>query len=263
MEEALRVLKSLGAEVEDCRIRSLQHYFDIKVIIAETEIFSIHQPNLIARPGDFGADFRARALPAVLFTANDYVQATREHRRMVAEMAPLYRQYDAFITAGQGEAPRLDAHRSLTFWQRPNLFTAANVTSQPALVLCNGFGTHGLPLGMQILGRPFDDAMVLRVGHAYEQATGWYHQTPPLRADAQAPELTPPPILAGTADQADAATRQACAQAAQRAGLTLNEEQFAQLLEGAPYALDMVKRLRRDHGYADEPANIFSFPAHL
>jgi aspartyl-tRNA(Asn)/glutamyl-tRNA(Gln) amidotransferase subunit A len=261
MEEALHVLKSLGAELEDCRVRSLQHYFDIKVIIAETEIFSIHQPNLISRPGDFGADFRARVLPAVLFTANDYVQATREHRRMVAEMAPLYHQYDAFITAGQGEAPRLDAHRSLTFWQRANLFTASNVTSQPALEICNGFGTHGLPLGMQVLGRPFDDVTVLRVGHAYEQATGWHHQHPQLPEGTQAPVLTPPPILAGTADQTDAATREVCAQAAQHAGLTLNDEQFAQLLEGAPYALSMVKRLRREHGYANEPANVFSFPA--
>lgn len=261
MEEALRVLKSLGAELEDCQVRSLQHYFDIKVIIAETEIFSIHQPDLIARPGDFGADFRARALPAVLFTANDYVQATREHRRMVAEMAPLYQRYDAFITAGQGEAPRLDAHRSLAFWQRPNLFTASNVTSQPALEICNGFGTHGLPLGMQVLGRPFDEVTVLRIGHAYQQATGWHQQHPQLCAETQVPVLTPPPVLAGTADQADTATRQACAQAAQRAGLTLNDEQFAQLLEGAPYALSMVKRLRRDHGYTDEPANVFSFPA--
>lgn len=263
MEEALQVLKSLGATLEDCRVRSLQHYFDIKVIIAETEIFSIHQQELIARPGDFGADFRARVLPAVLFTANDYVQATREHRRMVAEMEPLYRQYDAFVTAGQGEAPRLDAHRSLTFWQRPNLFTAANVTSQPVLEICNGFGTHGLPLGMQILGRPFDEATVLRVGHAYEQATGWHRRHPQLQADAQVPELVPPPVLAGTADQADAATRDACAWAAQRAGLKLNDEQFAQLLEGAPYALAMARRLRRDHGFADEPANVFSLPTSL
>jgi aspartyl-tRNA(Asn)/glutamyl-tRNA(Gln) amidotransferase subunit A len=261
MAEALGVLKSLGAELEDCRLRSLQHYFDIKVIIAETELFSIHQPDLITRPGDFGADFRARVLPAVLFTANDYVQATREHRRMVAEMVPLYQQYDAFITAGQGEAPRLDAHRSLTFWQRPNLFTAANVTSQPALELCNGFGAHGLPLGMQVLGRPFDEATVLRVGHAYEQATDWHRRHPPLRAGAEAPALTPPPILAGTADQTDAATREACAYAAQRAGLRLTDEPLAQLLEGAPYALGMVQRLRRDHGYADEPANVFRFPA--
>jgi aspartyl-tRNA(Asn)/glutamyl-tRNA(Gln) amidotransferase subunit A len=261
MAEALEVLKSLGAELEDCRVRSLQSYFDTKVIIAETEIFSIHQQALMSRPGDFGADFRARALPAVLFTANDYVQASRAHRRMVAEMASLYRHYDAFITAGQGEAPLLEAHRSLTFWQRPNLFTAANVTSQPALEICNGFGTHGLPLGMQVLGRPFDDATVLRVGHAYEQATGWHHQHPQLLVGAQAPELPPPPLFAGTADQSDAATRAACAQAAQRAGLTLNDEQWTQLLEGAPYALSMVQRLRRDHGYADEPANVFSFPA--
>ena len=260
MDEALHVLKSLGAELEDCRVRSLQHYFDVKVIIAETEIFSIHQPDLIARPGDFGADFRARVLPAVLFTANDYVQATREHRQMVAEMASLYHRYDAFITAGQGEAPPLDAHRSLAFWQRPNLFTAANVTSQPALEICNGFGAHGLPLGMQVLGRPFDDATVLHVGHAYEQATDWHHRHPPLREGAEAPVLTPPAILAGTAEQTDATTRQACVYAAQRAGLTLNDEQFAQLLEGAPYALAMVQRRRRDHSYADEPANVFRFP---
>src|SRR5215470_13411084 len=261
MEAALDVLRQLGAELEECRVKPLASYFDVKIIIAETEIFSVHQKELIARPGELGADFRSRALPAVLFTANDYVQATREHRRMIAEMAPLYQRYDAFITAGQGEAPRLDAHRSLAFWQRPNLFTASNVTSQPALELCNGFGTHGLPLGMQILGRPFDEATVLRVGHAYEQASGWYRQHPQLRAGAEAPRVTPPPTLAGTADQADVTTRQACAQAVQRAGLNLNDEQFAQLLEGAPYALGMVQRLRRDHGYGDEPANIFSFPA--
>jgi aspartyl-tRNA(Asn)/glutamyl-tRNA(Gln) amidotransferase subunit A len=263
MEEALGVLKGLGAELEDCQIRSQQHYFDVKVIIAESEIFSIHQPNLIIRAGDFGADFRARVLPAALFSANDYVQATREHRRLVAEMQPLYDQYDAFITAGQGEAPPLEAHRSLTFWQKPNLFTAANVTSQPALELCNGFGGNGLPLGMQILGRPFDEETVFRVAYAYEQATPWHRQQPQLRPDTQAPELTPPPVLAGTAAHTDAATRDACAAAAKRAGLQLNDEQFAQLLESAPYALSMAGRLRRDHDFAHEPANVFSFPTAL
>ncbi|MGE3540076.1 MAG: amidase [Candidatus Tectimicrobiota bacterium] len=261
MEEALDVFKGLGAELEECRVRTLQQYFDIKVIMAETEIFSIHQPQLMARAGDFGADFRARVLPAVLFSANDYVQATREHRRVVAEMAPLYAQYDAFITAGQGEAPRLEAHSSLAFWQRPNLFTASNVTSQPVIELCNGFGSQGLPLGMQILGRPFDESTVLRIGHAYEQATVWHTRHPSLQPGAQAPAVTPPPTLAGTAEQADASMRAICAQAARRAGLHLTEEQFAQLLEGAPYALAMAGRLRREHDYTDEPGNIFHFPA--
>ena len=141
MEEALHVLQRLGATLEDCRMRSLQRYFEIKVIIAETELLSIHQQDLRVRPGEFGADFRSRVLPAVLFTANDYVQATREHRRMVAEMAPLYRQYDAFITAGQGEAPCLDAHRSLGFWQRDAIIGSRMYL---ATVRADGPATRGI-----------------------------------------------------------------------------------------------------------------------
>ena len=94
-------------------------------------------------------------LPAALFTASDYVQATREHRRMMAEMAPLYARFDAFVTAGMGEAPPIADYRSVSFWQKPSLLTAWNVTGQPVLALPNGFGRSGLPLGMQILGRPF------------------------------------------------------------------------------------------------------------
>src|SRR5438477_8936381 len=111
MDAALDVLRRLGAELEECRVRPLGSYFDVKIIIAESEIFSVHQKNLIARPKDFGADFRARALPSVLFTASDYVQATREHRRLMIEMEPLYARFDAFVTAGMGEAPRLSDYR--------------------------------------------------------------------------------------------------------------------------------------------------------
>ena len=73
MDAALDVLRRLGAELTDCHVRPLASYFDVKIIIAESEIFSVHQKNLIARPKDFGADFRSRVLPSVLFTANDYV----------------------------------------------------------------------------------------------------------------------------------------------------------------------------------------------
>ncbi len=76
------------------------------------------------------------------------------------------------LTAGFGPAPRLDAHRTLAFWQRPNVFTPSNVTAGPALELCNGFSKTGLPLGMQIIGRPFDEATVLKAGHAYETGDG-------------------------------------------------------------------------------------------
>ena len=247
MDAALDVLRRLGAELEECRVRPLAGYFDVKIIIAETEIFSVHQANLIARPKDFGADFRSRALPSVLFSAHDYVQATRERRRMMVEMEPLYARFDAFVTAGMGEAPRLTDYRSVSFWQKPSLLTAWNVTGQPVLSLPNGFGRNGLPLGMQIVGRPFGETTILRVGHAYESATEWHTRRPPLVPGAAAPEVTPPPVLSGTADQVDADTRDLCAKAARRAGLALDDLMLAQLLEGAPYALGMVRRLRRDH----------------
>jgi aspartyl-tRNA(Asn)/glutamyl-tRNA(Gln) amidotransferase subunit A len=260
MDAALDVLRRLGAELEECRVRPLASYFDVKIIIAESEIFSVHQKNLVARPKDFGADFRSRALPSVLFTAHDYVQATREHRRMMVEMEPLYSRFDAFVTAGMGEAPLISDYRSVSFWQKASLLTAWNVTGQPVLMLPNGFGENGLPLGMQILGRPFGEETILRVGHAYERATEWHTRRPSLVAGAAAPEVTPPPVLSEPADQADAETRDLCVKAARRAGLQLDDQMLAQLLEGAPYALGMVRRLRRDHDLAHEPANVFSFP---
>ena len=263
MDAALDVLRRLGAELEDCRVRPLGQYFDVKIIIAESEIFSVHQKNLIARPKDFGADFRSRAFPSVLFTANDYVQATREHRRMMVEMEPLYARFDAFVTAGMGEAPRLADYRSVSFWQKPSLLTAWNVTGQPVLALPNGFGRHGLPLGMQIVGRPFGEPTILRVGHAYERATEWRTRRPQLVPGAVAPDVTPPPVLSGGADSVDAETRDLCVRAARRAGLSLDDLMLAQLLEGAPYALRMVQRLRRDHDVHHEPANVFSFPPSL
>ena len=259
MDASLDVLRRLGAELQECRVRPLGEYFDVKIIIAESEIFSVHQKNLVARPKDFGADFLSRVLPSVLFTAHDYVQATREHRRMMIEMEPLYAKFDAFVTAGMGEAPRLADYRSVSFWQKPSLLTAWNVTSQPVLALPNGFGRNGLPLGMQIIGRPFEETTILRIGHAYERATDWHARRPALVRGASAPDVTPPPVLSETAE-ADAATRDLCVKAARRAGLQLDDLMLAQLLEGAPYALGMVQRLRRDHDLHHEPANVFTFP---
>jgi len=260
MDAALDVLRQLGAELEECRVRPLAEYFDVKIIIAESEIFSVHQPALVERPEAFGADFRSRVLPSVLFTAHDYVQATREHRRMMVEMEPLFARYDAFVTAGLGEAPRLADYRSVSFWQKPSLLTAWNVTGQPVLALPNGFGRNGLPLGMQILGRPFGEMTILRIGHAYEQATDWHLRRPALVSGTAAPAVTPPPVLSGGTEPVEGATRDLCVQAARKAGLHIDDLMLAQLLEGAPYALGMAQRLRRSHGLQHEPANIMSFP---
>ena len=92
---------------------------------------------------------------------------------LIAEMAPLYAKYDVFVTAAPGPAPRLDSWRTINFWQKASLTTPFNVTGGPALAQCIGYTPDGLPLSMQVVGRPFDDATVLHVAHAYESATPW------------------------------------------------------------------------------------------
>lgn len=258
MHDAVGVLAGLGATLEDCSIRPMQSYTDIKTVIAETEVLNVHQPDLAARPGDFGADILSRMLPALLFSANDLIRAGREQQRAIAEMQPLYRRFDAFITICAGEAPGFGSHDPLGFWKKANHFTAANVTGQPVLALPNGFGSGGMPVGMQILGRPFGEATILRIGHAYQSATGWHRLHPELTAHAESPAVEEPPLLTGTSGEADPVLREACLAAARRAGLDLDERMFAQLLEGAPYALAMAARIPNDHAYAEAPANVFS-----
>ena len=260
MDDAIEVFQKLGAKVEDCRARPLVDTFGVKVIIAETEIFSINHGDLAARPGDFGRDFLGRILPACVFQAADYVAATREHRRIILEARALYARYDVLLTAGFGPAPRLDAHRTLNFWQRPNIFTPSNVTAGPALELCNGFSKTGLPLGMQLIGRPFDEATVLKAGHAYEKATQWRARRPQLAPGAARPPVTPKGNEPQVSPDLDARTRDLALDLAARASLKLNERQQAILLECAPYALEMANRIRKDRGRFEEPALVFRFP---
>jgi len=259
MDAAIAVLQKLGAKVQDCRTRPMQDALDVKVIIAETEIFSIHYRDLVTRPGDFGRDILGRMLPACLFQATDYVAASREHRRMILEGRHLYEKYDVLLTAGFGPAPRLDAFRTTNFWQRSNVFTPSNVTAGPALELCNGFSKNGLPLGMQVIGRPFDEATVLRVGHAYQQATDWHLQHPQLTPGAPQPPVDTSGNEPKAAD-VDSRMSAIILETAVRTGLRLNERQQAILLETAPYALAMAQRIRKDRDRFEEPALVFRFP---
>ena len=105
LEEAFAVLRSLGATLGEVRLRPAQDYYDVKVTIAESELLAVHERALRSRPYDFGEDFLGRVLPAVLISGRDYVQAQRERRRILAEMAPVYSDFDVLVTATAG-APR-------------------------------------------------------------------------------------------------------------------------------------------------------------
>ncbi len=221
LEAALDVLRGLGATVEDCRIRPAQVYHDVKITGAESELYAVHEPVLRRRIGDFGEDFLGRTLGALLISGADYVQASRWRRVLIAEMAPLYAKYDVFVTAAPGPAPRLDSWRTISFWQKASLTTPFNVTGGPALAQCIGYTPDGLPLSMQIVGRPFDDATVLRVAHAYETATPWRARRPSLDPNA-AFSTTLPPVPDPAQPEIGATRCDEIAASCRRAGLTLD-----------------------------------------
>jgi aspartyl-tRNA(Asn)/glutamyl-tRNA(Gln) amidotransferase subunit A len=256
MEQAIAVLRDLGATLEDVTLRPLQSYSDVKIVTAESELFSLHLPELIARPEAFGQDFRARSLAACLFTAEDYVQASRERRRILAEIRPIYRRFDLLLTANGSPAPRLDAHNSLSFWQRPNFTCPFSCTGGPALAVLCGFSESGLPLSLQLAGRPFDDARVLRAGHAFEQATGHWKRRPKLTAGAAPAALDPKPWSPDTS-KVEAHVRARAEQAAAAAGLKLSGPLLEELVAVAPWALAMARRVSRNHPRDAEVASTF------
>ena len=256
LDAALDVFRALGATIEDARIRPAMDYCDVKIVGAESELYAVHEPVLRTRLSDFGEDFLGRSLGALLFSGSDYVQASRERRAMIAEMAPLYEKYDLLVTLSPGPAARLDAHDTINFWRRASLTTPFNVLGGPALAQCIGFTPEGLPLSMQIVGRPFDEATVLRAAQAYEDATVWRARRPVLDANAVFSTALPP-VPAPAKAEISQTERDRIAAICHRAGLTLNERHFEQLCATAPYIEAMTARLNRTRAFHEEPASIF------
>ncbi|WP_207792079.1 amidase [Siccirubricoccus phaeus] len=258
MEAAMDTLRGLGAVLEEVRIRPAQEYYDVKIIGAESELYAVHEAGLRRDPSLFGEDFLGRSLAAILIRGEDVVNSQRERRVMVEEVRPLFAKYDALLTAGPGPAARFESWRTLHFWQKGSLTTPFNVLGGSALAQCIGFSPEGLPLSMQLVGRPFEDAKVLRIADAYERATEWRNRRPALDPKA-AFSTALPPVPDPTPAELSEAERGAVALAAHRAGLTLNERQFELLAGAAPYVWAMAARLRKPRGFAGDPANIFRF----
>ncbi len=256
MEAAIDVLKGLGAEIEEIELRELQYYQDVKVVTAEAEVLSINLTEFQRRPQDFGQDFRVRCLPACLFTAEDYVRAGRERRAITTEMAELYQRFDLFMTANTSAAPRIDKHDPSTFMRTPSFTTPFNCTGGPALALLCGFTSEGLPLSMQLAGRPFDDAKVLSAGHAYEQASGWWKQRPALSSGDPPAEVDPQSWVPDTG-HVSSEVRARAEMAARNMGLNLPAEIMEELVAVAPYAIAMAGRLKRDNAREEEVSSIF------
>jgi aspartyl-tRNA(Asn)/glutamyl-tRNA(Gln) amidotransferase subunit A len=116
-----------------------------------------------------------------LISAADYIQAQRKRRALGAATAAAMKPVDILLTAAQpAEAPPIDKVPKYGVLEAPSFTIPFNVTGQPAISVCTGFGANGLPVSMQLAGKPFAEATLLRAAHAFELATQWRAQHPPM-----------------------------------------------------------------------------------
>jgi aspartyl-tRNA(Asn)/glutamyl-tRNA(Gln) amidotransferase subunit A len=179
-EAALTTLRELGAEVRDVTIPSL-HTTPAFLLILMAEAFAYHERDLREHPELYGDVLRERILAGALVTAAEYTQAQRLRAQLCGEVAEVLRHVDVLATP-----TTTTPATAFTRAQDPELafprsnMAPFNLTGLPTLALPCGFASSGLPLSLQLAGRPFEESIVLRAGHAYEQATPWHTRRPPL-----------------------------------------------------------------------------------
>jgi aspartyl-tRNA(Asn)/glutamyl-tRNA(Gln) amidotransferase subunit A len=189
VEAAARVLASLGARVQLVRLPDPSTLNDIANILARSESAAIHARVLRERPHELGAPVRSRLEVGLHVSAHDYLQAGRLRARLTREfVAEVFAEVDVVLAPAIPEpAPALAAVtagpadeivRRMGRFSR--LTRPFNVLGLPVVSVPCGFVADGRPLGLQIAGRPFDEATILRLAHAYEQATDWHRRRPPV-----------------------------------------------------------------------------------
>jgi aspartyl-tRNA(Asn)/glutamyl-tRNA(Gln) amidotransferase subunit A len=181
-DAACRTLESLGARLVDLQLSPLVDYLDANRLIMLAEAYALHETDFRERPHLFGHHMFARIGLGAFLTAADYVEAMRQRRELAVEFSHALAKVDVAISANTtGPAPRIDEVSTYSTFERASYTGPYNLTGSPALSIPIGF-ENGLPLAFQIIGKPFDEAVVMRVGHTFEQATEFHRQRPTLAA---------------------------------------------------------------------------------
>jgi aspartyl-tRNA(Asn)/glutamyl-tRNA(Gln) amidotransferase subunit A len=180
-ERALETLAELGAEIRDVEIPHIKYAQIANQVTTLAEAYSYHEANLKTRRHDYGDMVRNRFLLGGLLSAADYNQALRMRRVIKDEMAGALSQADVLVTPTYASpAPQIQGYAGSSTLTQPSFTGPFNVSGLPAVSVPCGMSDDGLPLGLQIAGKPFDEATVLRVGYAYEQTARLFYRRPPI-----------------------------------------------------------------------------------
>jgi aspartyl-tRNA(Asn)/glutamyl-tRNA(Gln) amidotransferase subunit A len=179
---AISTLEHLGAQVSEV---TLPHIDDIPAAVNAImlpEALAYHRRWLAERPDDYGDDVRRRLEMGLLYAAVSYIEAQRlrsltveEWRESVFDRVDLLAVPTTPVTAPMLEEADVEANKTLVRFTNP-----FNLTGVPAVSVPCGFSSDGLPIGLQLAGRWFEEETVLGAAHAYQQATDWHQRAPPL-----------------------------------------------------------------------------------
>jgi aspartyl-tRNA(Asn)/glutamyl-tRNA(Gln) amidotransferase subunit A len=188
VEEAVRTFGSLGATIEDVKLETGKLAAAVSTAVVAAEAYAYHEEWIRTRPDEYGADVRARVRLGAFVSGADYVNAQRVRALVRDEVDAALSKLDVLVapTTPIAAAP-IDADVAEIGDERQPVraalirFTRAfNVSGHPAISIPCGLDVSGLPVGLQIVGRPFDEATVLRVADAYQRVTDWHARRPPM-----------------------------------------------------------------------------------
>ncbi|MCW0213659.1 MAG: amidase [Pseudonocardia sp.] len=183
LDAAVAELRAAGAVVSTVELPLYAELKTVTMVGLAAEAYAYHRPDLQSRWFDYGAGTRMAVATGALVPAGDYVQMQRVRRVGKRKVAELFADVDLIVTptSACGAAPLA----KLTFDDIIDALHTPywNAMGNPAMSVPMGFTTDGLPLGLQIVGRPFEEAAVFAAGHAYQQRTDWHLRAPALVAD--------------------------------------------------------------------------------
>lgn len=188
VQTAVNRMEEMGASVVDVNIPNADLQRPIFSNIAAPEAFSFHEQYLNSRPELYGRDIRARIDAGRLLLSVDFVRAQRARSILKKDLQSVFDDVDLLVTPTLPiPAPLIE--QKVVEWdgetepvlgaltRNTRLF---NITGLPAITVPCGFTSNQLPIGLQIAGRAFDEATVLRAAHTYEQDAGWFERRPDL-----------------------------------------------------------------------------------
>jgi aspartyl-tRNA(Asn)/glutamyl-tRNA(Gln) amidotransferase subunit A len=178
---AVKTLISLGAAIIEIDGRPFGTARKANQTILVAEAYAYHEKRFQEAPAKFGISVRRRMLEGAFLSAADYITALRARASLNEQIRANFSQVDLFATPTVPRPP--EAFESMDPNEqnlRPSFTNPFNLTGLPAISVPCGF-THGnLPVGLQLVARPFEEAALFRTAHAYEQATEWHRRRPPL-----------------------------------------------------------------------------------